>query len=393
VEEIHSDIPFLLVSTVSVLLIGRLVVERRRLISPVWDQVLLGATMAAAYFFRTNGLLLLVTLGITQGIALMGRVYGHAASPEQSSAGSKRVPSTTYAAVRPLHLHILPHVSFVSFVLVWQAVLPDGGISQAYVMGEVSMGLLKQHVHYYLDLPAAFFERVPHAHLLYGATLPLAMAGAMRRSRADYHAVIYILLTFLLYILWPRGQGLRFLFPVLPFYLSFVLSCLGTYDASMVAPGRVPRKVICLLPIVLVLLYFGTGLVRDAVSNLVRNRAPLSGPFVETSRSMFAYIERHTEPESTVVFFKPRAMRMMTGRRSVLINTVDRLSLGDYMCLYRRDEAARYQISPDDVRRLAATGIMQEVYRNRDFVVYRLPECENTASRMDGRCAALQAQR
>jgi hypothetical protein len=225
--------------------------------------------------------------------------FGHAASHDQSSEGFRRLFSMKYAAVRHVNLNILPYVSFASLVLLWQALLPDGGVSQAYIMGELSMGLIKQHVHYYLDLPAAFFQRVPHSHLLYGASIPLAMAGMMSRYRSDYHAIIYIMLTFLLYILWPRGQGLRFLFPVLPFYMSFMLSCLGNYQDSTAEPGRILRKVLCMLPIVLVLLYFGKQSVNDAFGNLVRNRASASGPFVETSRSMFSYIENHVDPQST----------------------------------------------------------------------------------------------
>ena len=39
-----------------------LVVEKRRIISPFFDQTLLGATLAVAFFIRGNGILLLVTL-------------------------------------------------------------------------------------------------------------------------------------------------------------------------------------------------------------------------------------------------------------------------------------------------------------------------------------------
>jgi hypothetical protein len=85
---------------------------------------------------------------------------------------------------------------------------------------------------------------------------------------------------------------------------------------------------------------------------------------------MFSYIERNIEVESTVVFFKPRVMRMMTSRKSLMIIKVGDLSYGDYLCLYA--SAGRNQISPEEVRSLAAKGAIKFVYGNRDFVVYRL---------------------
>jgi hypothetical protein len=175
--------------------------------------------------------------------------------------------------------------------------------------------------------------------------------------------------------------------------MSFVLSCLGKYKVGIVEPERILRKVTCILPVLLVLLYFGKHSVSHAIDNLVRNRTSFSGPFVETSRSMFSYIEKNIETKSTVVFFKPRAMRMMTGRRSLMINKVGGLSDGDYLSFYQSDKVYLDQILPDEVRCLAEKGIIQEVYRNRDFVVYRLTKSHNNALHTDGDCAALHPRR
>ena len=395
-DNILSDIPFLLVSTFSVLLIGRLVIERRRLISPACDQLLLGAAIAAAFFIRANGILLLITLGLTQFVVLIKSVYGPDAAHGQFLAGLMRLFSTKGAAARHLGLNILPYVSFVSFVLAWQALLPEGDSVYAR-MGWASMAVIQYHAHYYTELPAQFFDGTPHVYLLYGATIPLAIAGAISRYRSDYHLIVYGILTFLLYILYPAQLqnfgsyflsplGLRFLFPILPFYMSFVLSSLEKYEVNVVEPDRLLRKVSCIFPIVLVLLYFGKQSVSDAINNLRQNRASFSGPFVETSMSMFSYIKDNTEAGSTVVFFKPRAMRMMTGRRSLIVNKVSELWRGDYLSLYQPNDN---QISPDDVRCLTEKGTIQPLYKNQDFIVYRLRKSHNNALDTDGFCAAV----
>ena len=387
-DNILSDIPFLLVSTFSVLFIGRTVIERRRLISPVCDQLLLAAAIALAFFIRTNGILLLVTLGITQLIVLIGRDYGHEAPRDQCEPGLMRLLPTKDVFC----MNILPYMTFLGFVLAWEAVLPREGSSYGSIVDGLSLGVIKHHVAYYIALPAAFFDGVPHHYLLYGASIPLAIAGAISRYRSDPHMIAYVTLTLLLYILYPPTQGLRYLFPVLPFYISFVVSCLEKYQADNADPaGAVLRKAICTFPVVLVLLYFGKQSASDAFENLIRNRATDSGPFVDTSRSMFSYIEANTAAQSTIVFFKPRAMRMMTGRRSLMINKVADLWRGDYLSLHlRKDGASRSQILPDEVRCLTEKGALQAVYRNGDFVVYRLTGLHNNALHAEDDCAARQ---
>src|SRR5215831_1512555 len=64
-NQVLSDVPFLLFSTFSVILICRVAVERRWLISQAWDHVLLGLAIGAACLVRTNGFLLVVTLVLT----------------------------------------------------------------------------------------------------------------------------------------------------------------------------------------------------------------------------------------------------------------------------------------------------------------------------------------
>ena len=86
---------------------------------------------------------------------------------------------------------------------------------------------------------------------------------------------------------------------------------------------------------------------------------------------MFAYIRDHTEAESVIVFFKPRAMTLMTGRPALKLHYVRHLLRGDYVALYKPDEVLD-QLLPDEVRCLTEKGIMQMVYKNNDFTVYRV---------------------
>ncbi len=347
-NQILSDIPFLLFSTLSVILIGRLVVERRGLISPAGDAVLLGACMAAAFFIRINGVLLPVALLSTQLFA--------------QRRGRWRI-------------NVLPYAVFLGLFAVWRALLPAGEASYLTYLHALSPSMIYEHLIYYARLGADFFAGVPFHHFVYYIALALALVGAYRRRRSDFHAVVYILLTLGLYILWPSTQGLRFLFPVLPFALSFMLTGMEALAAH--APGRrsaTAGRLAVHVFVAFILCSFCIQIDIDISTNLqAHRRAPL-GPATQTSRNMFAYVRANAPEQSTVAFFRPRIMTMMTGRKSVMINHVrdlPRLSPGDYLCIYMSPYAFD-QIEPEKCFALLEQNMFELQLHNDDFLVLRV---------------------
>jgi hypothetical protein len=355
-DHIGSDIPFLLLSMLSMVLIGAVIVEQRRLVSPAFDRVLVGAAMAAAFFVRTNGILLPATLAISQAVA---------ARRAAADAGGK-------PRVRRAISALLPHATFALIVTVWTVVLPEGGASYADHLRQITPLRLYRHLHYYSEVTAAFFEGVPHHQVLYGATLPLALVGMLRRARSDYHVVVYTVLTLGLYVAWPETQGLRFIFPILPFYVSFVVGALVEPGGAVTpAEGSRWRRAMALAPVVIVLLYFGKTSATHAVDNLSRDRASLAGPFLPTSQEMFSFVRAHTPPRSTIIFFKPRVLRLFTGRNAIMIYRPDQLGRGDYLCYFRSDTELG-QLRRHEIDRLVTAGQLALVYSNDHFELYRL---------------------
>jgi preprotein translocase subunit SecG len=353
-NNILSDIPFLLFSTLAVILIGLVIVKSQQLTSRAGDHLLVGASIAAAFLIRTNGILLLATLAIAQLVTMREKSF-------QLKDDKLRV----------FGFHFLPYASFAAIILVCGIFLPEGGASHLSHLKQFSPGMAKHLLHYYIDLPATFFAGVRHNLLLFGATIPLAVAGMIKRRHSDHHMIAYIGLTFVLYILWPGTQGIRFLFPILPFYFSFVLSTLEECGEDTRGKEWILWKTTSIFAVIIVLLSFGMESTSSAIKNLDQNRQSLSGPFVETSQAMFTFIAENTDPESTVIFFKPRAMRLMTDRRSLMIDKVDQLSRGDFLCIYLRGDASD-QIFPNEARPLIEQRKIELIYSNEDFEVYRI---------------------
>jgi hypothetical protein len=373
-DQILSDLPFLLISTAGVLWMGRLIIEKRNLISPVWEYILLGAIISGAFFIRASGVLLLVTLAMTQFIALALRLRQGDSPNEQFSTSFRRLLSDRIVFLKDLLINLIPYISFFCIVLLWETIIPKGFSSYpSYLSSALSIDVIKHQLDYYIDLPADFFIGVPHFYLFYFASIPIAFAGIIRRYRSDYHIVVYIVLTFVLYILWSSSQsiqGLRYLFPILPFYFSFVITGLEIFQGGKTNVEQKLRKWVCLIPIFIVLTYFVISSVGNAYSNMIHHRETISGPYTAPAQGMFSFIRSNTEKESTIVFFKPRLMRMMTDRKSLMLRKQDELSRGDYLCVYLAQ--VRDQVSPDTMRDLLKQEAAFLIYQNSEFLVYKL---------------------
>jgi hypothetical protein len=376
---ILSDIVFLFLSTLSVILIGLVIVQRRRLISPIYDHLLLGGVIALAFFVRTNGILILVTLAISQSIVALQSAFARLSLHIRWSVRFRDVLShAKLIGGREISIALLPYAGFFIMTLGWIAFLPQGGSSHVAFLSNVTLGSIKHHLHYYFNLPADFFIDVPYYYIVFGASIPLALLGMYRRYRSDYHMIVYIALTVLLYVVWPVSIGLRCLFPILPFYLSFVIGSLeGNKGSAIRAEGAI-WKTISILPVIVVLFFFGKQSVAQTLDNLSRNREieSRSGPFDKTSKEVFSFITTHTPSKSTIVFFKPRFVPLFTDRRSIRIFNVEQLSRGDYLCYYRPVDGS-HQISRSDIENLLKEGNISLVYVNDDYEVYRLNKSHN----------------
>jgi len=210
--------------------------------------------------------------------------------------------------------------------------------------------------------------------VLYIITIPLAIAGVAWRYKLDYPAIIYIILNFILYIIWPFKQDLRFLYPILPFYISFVLFGLEALYNRMVVLEKQIRKPLCYLPVVLVIVFFGFNMLSNTNSKKFYRSELTSGPFGPTAQEMFAFISNNTKSTDTIIFFKPRVMRLITGRQSMLIENVDQLIRGDYLSFYINIRWWDYifQLSQDQLESLITKGDAGLVFENHDFKVYQL---------------------
>ncbi len=370
-DKVLSDIPYLFLATASVLLIGRTVVDGRPVISRVSDRVGLGLLMAFSSFIRGTGLVLVVVLAITHAVKAAERLLASRGQrdlpPGPANGFARRDRITEYLLV-----DALPYATFLFATLLWNSLLPEGGMS--YYLSyyrSISLEEIRFHLGYYLEIFGDFFIGLPHRELLYGATMPLLVAGVLENPKRDHHLLSYAFLNWLIHVLWPPVQGLRYVFPLLPVYLHFVL--LGLRWGIQALQGATARvvRVLTLCLGILVLVQFAGFLFHHAKENLSKGRLAGDGPYAPHSQEMFAFVRQEIEKEAVVVFFKPRVMRMLTDRQSIMVNRPEDLSRGDYLCIYMGEDAYD-QLPKGTVAVLLGEGMLERLYANPGFEVYRV---------------------
>jgi len=371
-NNVLSDVPFLLASTAAILLIGRVIVQRRPLSVEWLGYLLLGIFLAVSFFIRTTGLILLFVALLTETIAFLPAFHrgpqpaaGPDGKPKQQPVSRMENPRRTFL------MRALPYLVFVVLAAVWYLVLPGGEGGYLQSLRAISFREIKANIVYYIGMSQNFFSAIPFFPLVFGATLPFVFVGVMKTIRREYAILIYGILTMGVNVVWPATQGLRFLLPIFPFYLFFLLVGM---EWAIRAMGGLDQKIAFAAAAGCVLLaafFFARQSLKLDLANFRNHREAASGPFTPASREMFDYMTTNTDPSSVIVFFKPRAMRLLTGRASLEWNNPTELPPGQYLCLYRNEDEGS-QLAASDVAALQDAGKVKLIFENSDFQLFQI---------------------
>lgn len=348
-NNVLSDAAFLGFSTLSIVLIDRVIVRARRPEGSPGGNLAIGLAVFLAFFVRANGLLLIPALFVTQ--AALGLRAGESITPWRTRAA----------------LALAPYGLFALLALGTVAIFPTAGVSDLSHYRALTLGRLSDNASTYVILPSVFFWPMPFYELFYGALIPFLACGLVWYSRDEPHVVVYCVLTVLLFLVWPEQQGLRYLFPVLPFfvywcYRGMEANAFGLTERYRGAGDWLTRGVWTA-----VLLSFLWASIRLAA----HHPASPGGPFDAASAEMFESIRKNASPDDVVIFDKPRLMRLMTDRNALLIDRCDHLSRGRYVVV-RKAGGASAQIPPERVATCDPALDLTPILDNVQYVVYRI---------------------
>jgi 4-amino-4-deoxy-L-arabinose transferase-like glycosyltransferase len=344
-DQILSDIPFLFFSTLALAL---LLSERS---GPLY-YVLLGAAIASAFFIRTPGLLLLASFLIIEAYKL----WRDRATREWFTARLRNI--------------LIVLFTFSVLWAMYALLFPGGGESyfeqyQAF-RWETMLGFISG----YFQVFSLFFGESVSWRYLYYLLCIFFLIGLWTRRKNEPVFLLFFALWMILLITWPFWQGPRFIFPLLPIFIYF------TFHGMKVSINKLPQAYhrtgqaafygFWLFIIGAFLFTSGTRAFDNA-----RNGRTINGPYDPVSREMYEFLQDETPSDSVVVFFKPRAMRLMTGRDTLMIYECAGLLKGDFVALSKK-VGENNQVPPE---RIDSCNLpLEEVFENRRFVIYEITQ-------------------
>jgi hypothetical protein len=312
-DNILSDVPFLLISTLSFLVLSRL-----KSIETTWNAfagaILLGLCFAWATATRSNGIL----LPLTYSLLLLSLTFKIFSARIEGILEDFKIFSNSIEK-RRLILHLVPLIVFTLGTVALRSTIPDHQSSHLDFLKEVSSESILQNLRIYSILVKDFFGPsylgAGPAYLgfvLYAASIPFLLLGVIQNWKESIGVLIYVLLTLGLYIVWPAIEGLRFIFPILPFYVYFVF--LGLRRLKDL-PSAV--RISPLVPSILLVFIFFVFSIVLLFFNISNDRRKDDGPFTVQAQEMLDFIREKIPADDVVVFRKPRVVRLLTGRNGL----------------------------------------------------------------------------
>ncbi len=278
-DNVLSDLPFFFFSAATFL--------QMRRTSNFINQLVLGALLFFTYYIRDIGILFLPTLFVFQ----LQRLF----------LFKKKEPNVWY--------YLLPYLVFAILYTLNTCLFPKGNANHYSLLWQgISGELLLTNSMYYTSLLSSYFL-IEQQYLLLLLLVPL-LIGVFFSWKQDLHYLIFTLLTFLIYIVWPFQQGFRFIFPVMPLLLYFLVKGLQKLTALLKLRQRF---LACLL--IVCLSYLGYESIVRIVSFSKTNT---NLAYNADTKDMYKYISENINKNELIGFAKPRVLRLFTGHNSIL---------------------------------------------------------------------------
>lgn len=347
-DNILSDIPFLFFSMQSLLLADIYLRNEQPQRSPAlaagW-----GVAIFIAAFVRTQGFVLLGGALLYLGIRFL-----HERARRKEILRDGAILLAIFGALWGISI----------------LVFPGGQGSYLELYAGFGPGTLTANMAGYSRLFGQYFESLPVSNLMFIVSIFLFAIGLVTHFKAELFLVLYAGLYLAVLWSWPEWQGFRFIFPMLPLFILFAWHGMGTLLGLFPSTWRRAGYMLVRGVLILAAAVFLWNAGSNAVANLQEDRA-INGPFDPYSIELYEFIKNKTSPKSVIVFFKPRALRLMTGRDTLASTECERMALGDFIALSRK-VGENLQIPPEQIDTCGLP--LESVFQNRRFVVYRVLE-------------------
>lgn len=317
-----------------------------------------GAALWLALMIRQEGKVLLASLALVHAVKIL------------RSSGSP---------IEYLRTHwkeLVPYGVAVGGMIILNLLLPTGTASNIRQVRPEDITLLGNLQHY-----LGLFERLMGAWFsgtLYLLTGALVIWGVVSRFSKDTLYISYCFLHLAVLVVWPYTAGVRFIFPLFPFYLYFCYRGLKSVAGLWLNSSKTRMVAASFMGGWAVLLLVQMTLV---AADIDHSRV-MDGPEHPASREMFTFISEQTRPEDIIIFFKPRVLHLYTGRKSFNMDKPEGMWKGDYYVMHKNkgdyDQVPVYRYPDSEFE------FLHQIFENEMFLVFKIDNKSIMPVRQEG---------
>jgi hypothetical protein len=343
-DQILSDIPFLFFSTLTLYLVTRNEPRSWR------HDVLIGAAIFGTTFMRATGLLLLACFLAVEFFRLVTK--------RRDRATVKRIIINSFIVC----------AVFAALWIMNAILFPGGGESYLTQYKNLTADLVRDFAGLYFMVFSWFFGVEPGWKYLYYVVLAFALIGAWIRRRDEPFFLWFFPVWMVVHITYPYWQGPRYIFPLLPIFIYFAFQGMRFAVNQLPTKNQLSGQRLSYGFWLLIVGYFLFYSASTVYVNLQEDRR-INGPFDPYSMEVYDYIKRKAPPDSVLIFYKARAMRLMTGYDTIMINKCDGMLKGDYLILSKKVERNN-QVPPGEIDSCHLS--LNKKLENRRFIIYKI---------------------
>ena len=356
-NQILSDIPFLFFSTLSVYLLMKLQKEKS-INMAIFISILLGICFMWSTAIRTNGILLpfsyiiyLLTTLIVNYFSKLKKLNIELLILKKFSTGLRIV-----IYLLPLVFFFLPNWYFSKIMINDQTIHYD-------FLKYISIKTIFTQAVYNLIIIKNFFGSNYLNIILYIFSLPFVFIGLKKKWSSSVFIIIYVGSILALYTIWPFRQGLRFLIPLLPFYIYFFIIGIRSISDFSSNSNLQSKK---LIGNFLIIVFFLTSLLQINL-NYKNNFKLIDGPYNDDSTEMFDFIKKNVSQTDIVVFRKPRVMTLLTNKYSIMYNDMKDFVEKDWYVIDKKN-TMNIDLNRKNFFKKYPASIF---FENKQFIVYK----------------------
>ena len=339
---------------------------------------LLTVLIAVLWYFSKNGKVLnFIALGILTGFLIITRTIGFALLIAFALNAAwylfKYLRTKKKEAINQLkNTTIIIFTASCTYVLLNKVIFHVPG-STNYINAFSTLHLkdiIDNFRYYYNEFASFLYPESRHTFfikLLEVLTILLLFFGSMIKVKRrpgvfDLFVVIYILVL----LVYPCGsQGFRFVFPIFPFLLLYLIKGLKTLNDHLKIK---PLYFQIIMVIFLIVQFFPT------YSEILANRnVVVEGPQKPEAKEVFTFIKNNLPDSAIIIFNRPRTLTLYTSKRSMFPYIFT--SQGETKEKYDSVGAQYFLLNSNDpsndIEAFIESNNAQLLWQNTSFYLYR----------------------